>query len=240
MKPHDDPHEQDLIQHYRQHGQGEPGAALDARILAAAHQAVKHPGQGGAPVRSLWQRLFAPSGLAALAGVACLGLALSLSWRSGLLDRGDPDARYGVPATREQPQAMAPAASPVSPSAAAYEMASDAAKREAFEAAKKKRANEAVRQSRLAGVSGGSLAEEVPLPATAQSQADAAPALDAVSPEMASQADVSVEDDLREQLLRLRELRAQGRADEARALEAELRRRYPRLELEDELKRLAP
>lgn len=233
MKPHDDLHEQDLIEHYREHSPGEPSAALDARILSAAHAALK-TSEGRLPSRpTFWQRLMAPSGLAAVAGVACVGLALSLTWRSGLLDRGDPDAGYA-------PQAMPPMASPAPMAPAALEKAAEPAKRkaEAFFAAKKQQANEAVNQRRLAGGATGSLAEEVPAPASAQPLADAAPAPAVVAAEAASLADVATEDDWHEQLLRLRELRAGGQRQEADALLAELRERYPQRDVEAALKAL--
>ena len=59
--------EQQLLEHFREHSQGEPSAAVDALILAAARQAVEPPrpslsqrlhawlfGAGFAPMVALW------------------------------------------------------------------------------------------------------------------------------------------------------------------------------------------
>lgn len=76
--------EQQLLQHYRQHSQGEPSAAMDALILAAARQAVApatpsaaqrlHGWLFGRGSRTRWSVAFA--------GLATLGISLSLTWRT--------------------------------------------------------------------------------------------------------------------------------------------------------------
>ncbi|MBM7062114.1 hypothetical protein JQX08_15500 [Pseudomonas sp. UL073] len=74
----------ELEQHYRRHSLDVPSAALDARILAAARAACPP-----APLSRL-QRLkrwlaaggAQPRWSLALAGFACLGIGLSLTWRS--------------------------------------------------------------------------------------------------------------------------------------------------------------
>ncbi|MWV18145.1 hypothetical protein F3I16_19055 [Pseudomonas sp. L-22-4S-12] len=76
--------EQQLLQHYRQHSQGEPSAVVDALILAAARQAVApatpsaaqrlHGWLFGRGSRTRWSVAFA--------GLATLGIGLSLTWRT--------------------------------------------------------------------------------------------------------------------------------------------------------------
>lgn len=76
--------EQQLLQHYRQHSQGEPSAAVDALILAAARQAIApatpsaaqrlHGWLFGRGSRTRWSVAFA--------GLATLGISLSLTWRT--------------------------------------------------------------------------------------------------------------------------------------------------------------
>ena len=104
--------ERDLLAHFRAHDAGEPSAELDARILAAARDAVRpaRPGLG----ERLHAWLFGPGGRqrwsVAFAGLACLGIGVSLTWRN--LDRPELDYESGIPA----PAAMrAPAPSCPSP-----------------------------------------------------------------------------------------------------------------------------
>lgn len=101
--------ERQLLAHFRAHGEGEPSAELDARILAAAREAVRPP------VPSLGQRLhawlFGPGGRqrwsVAFAGLACLGVGVSLTFQN--LDRQPPE--YAVaPAPAMAPAAPAPLA----------------------------------------------------------------------------------------------------------------------------------
>ncbi|MFG0379659.1 hypothetical protein ACF8C6_01660 [Pseudomonas sp. zbq_18] len=102
-------HEQQLLQHFRQHSPGEPSTALDARILAAAHQAVaatpSRPGFAqrlhawlfGAGSNTRWSLAFA--------GLATLGIGLSLTLRTqeqvpGAYDLPSPAAAQ-APVLRE-------------------------------------------------------------------------------------------------------------------------------------------
>lgn len=103
MSPHDKDlqdkdlqQEQQLLQHYRQHSQGEPSAAVDALILAAARQAVApatpsaaqrlHGWLFGRGSRTRWSVAFA--------GLATLGIGLSLTWRT----QEQLPATYDLPA----------------------------------------------------------------------------------------------------------------------------------------------
>ncbi|MGQ7957465.1 hypothetical protein ACUTAF_07100 [Pseudomonas sp. SP16.1] len=105
MKHDRDPleHEQELLAHFRAHGGGEPSAEMDARILAAAsaaaresvRQAADEPGAGLAQRLHRW--LFGSGRQrwsVALAGLACVGIGVSLTWRT--LERS-PDAFDTVP-----------------------------------------------------------------------------------------------------------------------------------------------
>lgn len=78
--------EQQLVQHFRQHSQGEPSAALDALILDAARQAVALPPAKPSRVQRLHAWLFGSGSRTrwsvAFAGLATLGIGLSLTWRT--------------------------------------------------------------------------------------------------------------------------------------------------------------
>lgn len=102
--------EQQLLEHFREHSQGEPSAALDALILAAARQAVEPPRPSlsqrlhawlfGAGNRTRWS--MAVAGLA----VFGIGLNLALHTREQLPEPFDAPAPVaGSPALQE----MAPA-----------------------------------------------------------------------------------------------------------------------------------
>lgn len=107
-------HEQQLLQHFREHSQDEPPAALDARILAAAQQqanaAVPRPGFAqrlhawlfGAGSNTRWSLAFA--------GLATLGIGLSLTLRTqeqlpGAYDLPSPAAAQ-APVLREMAPRM--------------------------------------------------------------------------------------------------------------------------------------
>ncbi|WP_017939333.1 hypothetical protein [Zestomonas thermotolerans] len=138
--------EQQLLEHFRQHTRDEPSATLDARILAAARAACQAPGP------SRWQRLKAwlagggrqPRWSLALAGVACLGIGLSLTWRTlqqvppAGLDAPVEAMTYDAPAPQPraksapppefQPRLAVPAAAPLRAEQALREAERSAAK----------------------------------------------------------------------------------------------------------------
>lgn len=79
-----DEQERQMLEYFRQHSSGKPSAQLDAQILAAAHAATAElqPSLGVRLQRWLfgagaWQRW-----PVALAGVACLAIGVSLTWRT--------------------------------------------------------------------------------------------------------------------------------------------------------------
>lgn len=78
--------EQELLQHFRQHSQGEPSAALDALILDAARRAVAEPAAQPSRAQRLHAWLFGAGSRSrwsvAFASLATLGIGLSLTWRT--------------------------------------------------------------------------------------------------------------------------------------------------------------
>ena len=252
--PADQPHlaeealEAQLLTHFRQHSQGEPSAELDARILAAATAEARH----AKPAQGAWQdwfkRLLAPSGMAALAGVACVGLAISLTWRT----LQEPAARMPLevsqPMSAPIPEPLPAAASapaPVAEEAAAFSdslPAADSAlpsSSQANSAMAKREAPVAAQRSaeRTAAAPAASepARKSLLLPAAPPAQMMAAPAA-ASSEELAKAKSPapSLEDSLRQ----LRQLRYSGQQDAAAALLAELQQRYPQRDIEAELLRL--
>lgn len=234
-RPHDP--EQALLQHYREHATGEPSAALDARILAAASAAVAqapvatpnwherlHGWIFGSGARLRWSVAFA--------SLATVGLGLSLTWRT--LDEAPNAYDQAVPMVvsprmqapkpeapqAEMSQAYAPPVAPAMPAPA--EM-----------------------QRKQAPVSARSAAAPAPL---AKQQAQAAEVLaDAVAgDELAEQAvtafakapkkplEPTVQQAL-EGILKLREAGEQKAADEALQ---QLQKAYPQHDLPAELLRL--
>jgi hypothetical protein len=103
--------EQKLLEHFRAHGRGEPSAAVDALILAAAHNALVdaqprldwsqrlHAWLFGAGSRTRWSM--------AVAGLAVFGIGLNLA----LHTRDQLPQTYDAPAPASAPalQEMAPA-----------------------------------------------------------------------------------------------------------------------------------
>lgn len=111
-------HEQALLAHFRAHGSGEPSAELDARILAAASAAAHEARQADKSefgwAQRLHQWLFGSGRQrwsVAVAGVACVGIGVSLTWRT--LEQ-TPDAFDAIPPS----VAMSPAAPAPAPMAA--------------------------------------------------------------------------------------------------------------------------
>ena len=109
-------HEHELLAHFRVHGSGEPSAELDARILAAASAAAREAQQAEAVsdkagwAQRLHQWLFGSGRQrwsVAVAGLACLGIGVSLTWRT--LEQ-TPEAFDAVPpSVAMSPAAPAPA-----------------------------------------------------------------------------------------------------------------------------------
>ena len=110
QQPHDLQQERELLEHFRQHSQGEPSAAVDALILDAARQAVSPPAPGPNPVQRLHAWLFGAGSRTrwsvAVAGLAVVGIGLNLA----LHTRDQLPPAYDAPAPASAPalQEMAP------------------------------------------------------------------------------------------------------------------------------------
>jgi len=219
-QPKLDVQEQQMLAHFRQHSGGEPSAQLDAQILAAAHAAVAQvskteaaPGWAARVRHGLFgagrQRWSV-----ALAGVACLGIAVSLTWRTS---EQAPDAFDAVP----QAAPMAPAAArlhapvmlmpaPVEEAAVLADDPSPQAYSHESAPMEKKRLTAAAPQ-----VLAEPAAAAAPAPLTHEAPATLLP-----------------------ELQRLLTLRHEGRRQEAQALHLQLQRDYPQLDIDAQLRRL--
>lgn len=205
-------HEQALLAHYRAHGSGEPSAEMDARILAAASAAARET-QQAAKAESIWaqrlhQWLFGSGRQrwsVAVAGLACLGIGVSLTWRT--LEQ-TPEAFDAVPPS----VAMSPAAPAPAPMAA-------------------KRAAETESMARMA-VPQERMRSQAP-------SADRAKAPMASAAAIAPMAELVIQSEPREALLRLLELRKTNQQEEAQRLLEQLKADYPQLDIEAELEHLA-
>ncbi|RRV21237.1 hypothetical protein EGJ23_21620 [Pseudomonas sp. o96-267] len=205
-------HEQELLAHFRAHGSGEPSAEMDARILAAASAAAREAQQAAKAESSWAQRLHQwlfGSGRqrwsVAVAGLACLGIGVSLTWRT--LEQ-TPEAFDAVPPS----VAMSPAAPAPAPMAA-------------------KRAAETESMARMA-VPQERMRSQAP-------SADRAEAPMASAAAIAPMAELVIQSEPREALLRLLELCKTNQREEAQRLLEQLKADYPQLDIEAELEHLA-
>lgn len=205
-------HEQALLAHFCAHGSGEPSAELDARILAAASAAAREAQQSGTAESGWAQRLHQwlfGSGRqrwsVAVAGLACLGIGVSLTWRT--LEQ-TPEAFDAVPPS----VAMSPAAPAPAPMAAKRAAESESV------------ARMAVPQERMRSQAPTADRAEAPMASTA-----------AIAP----MAELVIQSEPREALLRLLELRKANKQEEAQRLLEQLKADYPHLDIEAELAHLA-
>ena len=205
-------HEQALLAHFCAHGSGEPSAELDARILAAASAAAREAQQSGTAESGWAQRLHQwlfGSGRqrwsVAVAGLACVGIGVSLTWHT--LEQ-TPEAFDAVPPS----VAMSPAAPAPAPMAAKRAAESESV------------ARMAVPQERMRSQAPTADRAEAPMASTA-----------AIAP----MAELVIQSEPREALLRLLELRKAGEQEEAQRLLEQLKADYPHLDIEAELAHLA-
>ena len=217
-----DQQERQMLEHFRQHSSGEPSAQLDAQILAAASAAVRsaaiNEAQPSLRAR-LHHWLFGTGGRqrwsVALAGVACLGIGVSLTWRTF---EQAPDAFDAVPSAAP----MAPAAARIAPAATLQAESTLMA-----DEAQQPRAAQGY--SDAAGKAEKKLSEGVARQRLAEQPATSKPAETA-----ASRADKQLHGEL-QQLLKLRR---DGWTEEADALFLRLMREYPELDIEAQLQQL--
>ena len=205
-------HEQALLAHFRAHGSGEPSAELDARILTAASTAAREAQQADKPESGWAQRLHQwlfgigrQRWSVAVAGLACVGIGVSLTWRT--LEQ-TPDAFDAVPPS----VAMSPAAPAPAPMAAKRAAESESV------------ARMAVPQERMRSQAPSADIAEAPMASTA-----------AIAP----MAELVIQSEPREALLRLLELRKANQQEEAQRLLEQLKADYPQLDIEAELEHLA-
>jgi hypothetical protein len=210
-------HEQALLAHFRAHGSGEPSAELDARILAAASAAAGNAHRPDSAEAGWAQRLhhwLFGSGRqrwsVAIAGLACVGIGVSLTWRT--LEQ-TPDAFDAVPPS----VVMSPVAPAPAPMAA-------------------KRAAESESVARMAAPQARMRSEEMARSAPQAAMADAPMASAAA---LAPMAELVMQSEPREALLRLLELRRAGDQEQAQRLLEQLKADYPQLDVEAELAHLA-
>jgi len=228
-----DPHEQDMLEHYRRHIDEQPSAQLDARILAAARAAVQERKPGfaqrlhrwllGAGSRQRWG--------VAVAGLATLGIGLSLTLRTyeeapNRFDAPVAPAMMGAPAPAP---AMAPPAAPYAtePSMAAPQRDSVAA-----DASMEELGKPAPMSKKMAVDSAKAKA-----PAEAREISDA-PVQPDVQVQGKLQALAEKVDEPRSSLLHLRDLQDKGRKAEAGRVRESLRQRFPGLDIDQALKDL--
>ncbi|MFG0581757.1 hypothetical protein ACF8C1_00785 [Pseudomonas sp. zjy_9] len=208
-------HEQALLAHFRAHGSGEPSAELDARILIAASAAARDA-RGAAAAEAGWgqrlhQWLFGSGRQrwsVALAGVACLGIGVSLTWRT--LEQ-TPEAFDSVP-----PSVV------MSPAPPAQMAAKRAAENESV--ARMAEPRERMKSEAMARQAAPAALADAPMASTAASE---------------PLAELVVQSEPREALLRLLELRRAGEKDKAQLLYEKLQADYPQLDIEAELTHLA-
>lgn len=250
-----DEQELQLLAHFRAHSAGEPSAELDARVLAAASAAARaavareqQPGWSerlhawlfGAGGRQRWSL--------ALAGLACLGVGVGLTWRT--LEQ-TPAAFDAVPSgatmapatvTGEVAPLAAPMSAPMAESAAAPAQESRSSEVQS-EPSMQAYSDKAEKKKQLAPAAPAPLQEDMarealadqpaPLGAAAEAPAAKAPASKALA-----RSKSAAEQQLHGELQRLLKLRRDGWVDEADALLLKLMRDYPQLDIDGELRRL--
>jgi hypothetical protein len=251
-EPHNaDEQERQMLEHFLQHTGGEPNAQLDAQILAAASAAVRNTtSTENKPALSarLHSWLFGAGGRqrwsVAVAGVACLGIGLSLTWRTF---EQAPDAFDAVPsgapmapaAAKMVPQ-PAPVRAPLAESAEVADESQHSRSSQSERLIKDYSTDAAKAEKKLSAGASNQLLREEPaadalqnrLPREARSPA-------ASAPEKAAEAAISqAEEQLRSELLRLLKLRRDGWPDEADALLLQLMREHPELDIDAQLQQL--
>lgn len=246
-QPTPDKQELQMLAHFRAHSVGEPSAELDARILAAARAAITSDKQPSWNER-LHTWLFGAGGRQrwslALAGLACLGVGVSLTWRT--LEQS-PDAFDEVPSGAIMAPAtvsgeVAPLVAPMAESAAAPEQESRVSESPA-EPSMQAYSDKAEQKKQLAPAAPAPLQEEMAREALADQQpqlgaAAEAPAAKAPPVKTLTRSKSTAEQQLHGELQRLLKLRRDGWVDEADALLLKLMRDYPQLNIDAELKRV--
>ncbi|WP_220815617.1 hypothetical protein [Pseudomonas paralcaligenes] len=261
MSQHDSELQQErqLLEHFRQHAQGEPSAAMDARIIAAAREALAqskpsaaqrlHAWLFGAGSRTRWS--MAVAGLA----VFGIGLNLALNTRDRLPQAYDAPAPAAAsapaPVLREVAPAMeaqrhsrareyvqaepAPAERALAESDTALPISPPAAAPRPMAPAPAPMADAA--KPAKPGIE-AHMAAKTKAQAIAKAQVEAAQAEARSHTGAGAQALAEEPPPLEERLRQVLHLREEGQREQADRLLAELRQEYPRQDLDAELERL--
>ena len=226
-----EPHEQALLDHFRAHDLAEPSAELDARILAAARAAQVSSTPSWSQRLHAW--LFGPGGRQrwslAVAGLACVGIGVSLTWRT--LEQS-PDS-YDAPMPRA---VMAPApAAPMAETEAPQDLLREQAP--AMQSYSQARQKAGKKQSApvLAEDEGKQAADEANDLSDVPASSAELPMAAAESPPLAGMA---AKEDMEKALMQLLELRRTGKVEEAQRLQQRLQLDYPQMDIEEQLERL--
>jgi hypothetical protein len=228
-QPKLDEQEQQMLAHFRQHSGGEPSAQLDAQILAAAHAAVAQVSKTQAApgwVARAHHWLFGAGRQrwsVALAGVACLGIGVSLTWSTF---EQAPDAFDAVPHAAPMAPAAARMNAPVMLMPAPVEEAAVLADEPPAHlySGESERADKK-RLSVVAPQISAESASDVQAPAAAHAPAPTT---------------INAEANLLPELQRLLRLRREGARDEANALLLQLMGEHPDVDIEAQLRLLQP
>lgn len=239
-----DEQERQMLEHFRRHSSGEPSAQLDAQILAAASAVVgsttaveTRPSLGarlhrwlfGAGGRQRWS--------VALTGVACLGIGVSLTWRS--VEQA-PDAFDAVPSGASMAPQSAPVPTPQAESAARADEPQRSRTMQSAPQIQGSSADATSAEKKLsAGVSNQLLREASSADALHEQlpQAARAPTEQALS-KAAEPTGNQAQQQLHSELQRLLKLRRDGWTEEADALLLQLMREYPELDVDAQLQQL--
>lgn len=259
MSQHDSELQQErqLLEHFRQHAQGEPSAAMDARIIAAAREALAqskpstaqrlHAWLFGAGSRTRWS--MAVAGLA----VFGIGLNLALNTRDRLPQAYDAPAPAAAsapaPVLREVAPAMeaqrhsrareyvqaepAPAERALAESDTALPISPPAAAPRPMAPAPMADAAKPAKPGTEARLEAKTKAQAI-----AKAQVEAAQAEARSHSGASTQALAEEPPPLEERLRQVLRLREEGQREQADRLLAELRQEYPRQDLDAELERL--
>src|SRR3990167_6538367 len=222
-----DPHEQALLEHFRAHRRAEPSAELDARILAAARAAQVSSTPSWSQRLHAW--LFGQGGRQrwslAVAGLACVGIGVSLTWRT--LEQAPETYDAPIPRAVMAPAPAAPVAEAEAPQDLLREQAPamQSYSQTRQKAEKKESTPEAMRK-------------QAPSASEALSDALAPEGAPSMAAGVAPQASKAVQSQPEQLLLQLLELRRAGKMDEAKALQQRLQREHRQLDIEAQLQRL--
>lgn len=225
-----EPHERALLEHFRIHSPAEPSAELDARILAAARAAQPAGSSGWSQRLHGW--LFGRAGRQrwslALAGLACVGIGVSLTWRT--LEQTPDD--FAAPMPRAVMAPAAPMADSAAPPALLREQT--AAPALPHYSAARQQAEKKQSMPVLAEAPG----EQAPDAAAVVADTLAPSAELSTAVGSAAQPSVAAKQDAETALIRLLALRRAGKAQEAQQLQQRLQLDFPQIDIEAQLERL--